>query len=137
MEIIIDADVIIAAERGDEELEAWLSSLVADQLAVAAVTIAELWHGVERASATHKDLRRSYLQRFLSAVPILPYTESTAYEHARIWADLVSRGEMIGLYDVIVAATAMQRRSAVASFNRRHFARVKGLTLIDPIPRGR
>jgi tRNA(fMet)-specific endonuclease VapC len=137
MEIIVDADVIIAAERGDEELEVWLSSLADDQLAVAAVTVAELWHGVERASPRHKDLRRSYLQEFLSAVPILPYTESTAYEHARIWADLVSRGEMIGLYDVIVAATAMQRRSAVASFNRRHFARVKGLTLIEPIPRGR
>lgn len=137
MEIIVDADVIIAAERGDEELEAWLASLAANQLAVAAVTVAELWHGVERASPRHKDLRRSYLQEFLSAVPILPYTETTAYEHARIWADLVSRGEMIGLYDVIVAATAIQRRSAVASFNRRHFARVKGLTLIDPIPRGR
>jgi predicted nucleic acid-binding protein len=134
MEIIVNADVIIAAERGDEALEAWLSSLVADQLAVSAVTVAELWHGVERASAGHKNLRRSYLQHFLSGVRILPYTESTAYEHTRIWADLVSHGEIIGLYDVIVAATAMQRHSPVATFNRRHFTRVKGLTLIDPIP---
>ena len=137
MEIIVDADVIIAAERGDEELEAWLSSLVNDKLAVAAVTVAELWHGVERASPRHKALRRSYLEQFLSAVQILPYTDTTAYIHARIWADLVSRGEMIGLYDVIVAATALQRHSPVASFNRRHFTRVKGLTLIHPVALGR
>jgi tRNA(fMet)-specific endonuclease VapC len=134
MEIIVDADVIIAAERGDEELESWLTSLAGDHLAVAAVTVAELWHGVERASAKHRGPRQSYLRGFLSSVSILPYTASTAYEHARIWADLVSRGEMIGLYDLIVAATAMQRHSPVATFNRRHFTRVKGLTLIAPIP---
>jgi len=39
---------------------------------------------------------------------------------------------MIGDYDVIVAATALERGSAVATFNQRHFAKVKGLTVIEP-----
>lgn len=134
MEIIIDADVVIAAERGDLDLETWLSSLGEDRPAVAAVTVAELWHGVERASSSYKENRLQYLKEFLSAVSVLPYTERTAYVHARIWAELVSDGRMIGLYDVIVAATALERGSAVATLNRRHFSRIKGLNLIDPMP---
>jgi len=39
---------------------------------------------------------------------------------------------MIGFYDVIVAATALERGSAVATFNLRHFAQVKGLNAIEP-----
>jgi predicted nucleic acid-binding protein len=50
----------------------------------------------------------------------------------RIWAELQSSGKMIGFYDLIVAATALERGSDVATFNRRHFAQVKGLTVIEP-----
>ena len=39
---------------------------------------------------------------------------------------------MIGYYDLIVAATAMERGSGVATFNKKHFQMVKGLNLIDP-----
>lgn len=61
-----------------------------------------------------------------------PYTEQTAYHHARIWSELESAGKMIGPYDLIVAATALERDSQVATFNRRHFARVKGLKVVEP-----
>jgi predicted nucleic acid-binding protein len=43
-----------------------------------------------------------------------------------------SRAEMIGFYDVIVAAAAMERGSELATFNKRHFAQVKGLSVIEP-----
>jgi tRNA(fMet)-specific endonuclease VapC len=66
------------------------------------------------------------------ALPIVPYTESTALEHARIWAALESAGKMIGFYDLIVAATALERGSAVVTFNQRHFAQVPGLKVIAP-----
>ena len=63
---------------------------------------------------------------------VIPYTEQTAYEHARIWAELESAGKMIGYYDVIVAATALERGSEVATFNKRHFSLVKGLNVLEP-----
>jgi predicted nucleic acid-binding protein len=39
---------------------------------------------------------------------------------------------MIGDYDLIVAATALERGSAVATFNKRHFSQVSGLKVIVP-----
>jgi tRNA(fMet)-specific endonuclease VapC len=132
MAIILDADVIIRGENGTFDLKAWAASRPGDQFEIAAITVTELWHGVERATGAHKIKRQRYLQAILTSLPIIPYTEQTAYEHARILAELESAGKMIGFYDVIVAAAAMERGSELATFNKRHFAQVKGLSVIEP-----
>lgn len=132
MAIILDADVIIRGEKGTFDLKAWLASRSDDLFEVAAITVAELWHGVQRADAARKARRQQYLQSVLAPLPIIPYTEQTAYEHARIWAELEAAGKMIGSYDLIVAATALERGSEVATFNKRHFDAVPGLKVIEP-----
>ena len=99
---------------------------------MAAVTVAELWHGVERATVAHRSKREAYLRAIVGLMPVLPYTEQTAYEHARIWAALDSSGRMIGAYDLIVAATAVERNGQVATFNKQHFSRLLGLKVIEP-----
>jgi predicted nucleic acid-binding protein len=132
MAIILDTDVIIRGERGTFDLSRWLVSEGDEEIQIAAITIAELWHGVERASSAYRVERQDYILKMLSLVNILPYTETTALEHARIWAAMESSGDMIGFYDLIVAATALEGGSAVATFNRRHFARVRGLKVIEP-----
>ncbi len=132
MAIILDADVVIRGEKGTFDLKKWVASRPNDQFEIAAITVAELWHGVERAAASHKAKREQYLRAILASLPIIAYTEQTAYEHARIWAALESSGKMIGFYDLIVGATALERGSDVATFNKRHFAQIKGLKVIEP-----
>ena len=132
MAIILDADVIICGERETLDIEGWFETHSNDQFEIAAITVAELWHGLERATGKHKANRESYLRRALFGLPVIPYTQATALEHARIWAKLESSGKMIGYYDLIVAATALERGSAVATFNERHFSSVPGLKVIKP-----
>jgi tRNA(fMet)-specific endonuclease VapC len=132
MAVIIDADVIIRGEKGTFDLGKWLRSNGTEQFQIAAITVAELWHGVERATAVHKSARASYLRALLDALPIIPYTEQTAYHHARIWAQLEEAGQMVGAYDAIVAATAIERDDTVATFNKKHFTSVLGLRVLEP-----
>jgi tRNA(fMet)-specific endonuclease VapC len=132
MAIMLDADVIIRGEKGAFDLKGWLISQSAEEFEIAAITVAELWHGVERAAGTQRIRRQKYLQAILDSLPILAYTEETAYEHARLWAGLVAAGKMIGYYDLIVAATALERGSKVATFNKKHFSAVAGLKVIEP-----
>lgn len=132
MAIILDADVINRGEKGTFDFANWVASHPHDRFEIAAITVAELWHGVERATGAHKAKRLQYLQGVLDALPVIPYTEQTSYEHARIWAELEASGKMIGFYDVIVGATALERGSDVATFNKRHFALIRGLTVIEP-----
>ena len=132
MAVILDADVIIRGERGTFDLGNWVAARPDEQFEIAAITVAELWHGVERSTGAHRSARERYLRAILEALPIIPYTETTALEHARIWAALESSGKMVGFYDLIVAATALERGSVVATFNRRHFGHVRGLKVIEP-----
>ena len=132
MAIILDADVIIRGERGTFDLAGWAAARPNDLFEIAAITVAELWYGVERAIEPHKSKRRKYLETMVTALPVIAYTEQTAYKHARIWADLQSVGKMIGSYDLIVAAIALERGSQVATFNKRHFSQVRGLQVIEP-----
>ena len=132
MAIILDADVIIRGEKGTFDLGAWVASRADELFEIAAITVAELWHGVERATGMHRSRRERYLHTIVETLPIIPYTSTTALEHTRIWAALESSGKMIGSYDLIVAATALERGSAIATFNKRHFAQVRGLKVIEP-----
>ncbi|MGE3309245.1 MAG: PIN domain-containing protein [Limisphaerales bacterium] len=132
MAIIVDADVIIRGEKGDFDFKTWLESRPDDLFEIAAITVAELWHGVERAHPDRRARRLRYLQGVLAPLPIVPYTEQTAYVHASLWASLESAGKTIGAHDLVVAATALERGSEVATFNKRHFEMVPGLRLIEP-----
>ena len=130
--MILDADVLIANERGVFDLEAWLASGPVEECSLAAITLAELLHGLERASSPQRARRKAYIDSVRANFQILHYTESTAEIHARLWAKLEASGAMIGYHDLIVAATALEHGHAVATFNTRHFAAVKGLKVRLP-----
>jgi len=132
MAIILDADVLIRAEKERFDLETWLRARGEEPVEIAAITAAEIWHGVERAAGVHRVRRQDFVDRILARLPIIPYTAETAREHARVWAELEAQGKMSGYYDVIVAATARLRGSIVATFNRQHFEHVQGLIVIEP-----
>lgn len=133
MAILIDADVIIEAERGNFDLANWLTSQPNEEFMLAAITIAELWHGVERATGNRRAQRLNFLVRLASIFEIVDYSQQTALEHARLWAELESRGQTIGAHDMILAATALEQGHAVATFNQRHFALVPSLKVIAPL----
>lgn len=124
--------MIIRGEKRSFDLQTWLESLPDETFEIAAITVAELWHGVERASPNQRAPRERYLQAMLSVLPVIPYGQQTAYIHARLWAKLQSTGKMIGYYDLLVAATALERNCEVATFNKRHFHMAPGLKIIQP-----
>ena len=105
-----DADAVIRGEKGTFDLRNWVESLPKERFEIAAITVAELWPGVERATGTHKTSRQRYLSMILGSLPIIRYTEQTAYEHARTWAEL-RVGQKDRGYDLMVAATALERAS--------------------------
>ena len=129
---MLDADVLIADERGVFDLGRWLATQPDDQIELAAITVAELFHGLERAKEAYRARRQAYVEAVLAFCSVIPYTIHTAQVHARLWAELESSGQMIGYHDLMVAAAALERGSAVATFNTRHFAVVAGLTVLTP-----
>jgi len=68
-------------------------------------------------------------ERFLTPFPQLAITTEVSRIGSRIRRNLRQRGEPIGDFDVLIAATAMHRELPLVTDNTRHFTRIDGLTV--------
>lgn len=128
--LILDTSVLIAYERGTFDRAA----LDADELAVAAVTIAEYMVGIELADTPARAADRARaLVAITSAVEVLDYTESTAACHARLIARARRTGTPRGAHDLIIAAHAVQTDRIIVTFEAKaRFADLPGVTAAEP-----
>jgi tRNA(fMet)-specific endonuclease VapC len=101
-----------------------------EQVGIAAITAAELLHGVHRATPEHRARREAFVEAVLAAFPPLPFGLLTARAHARIWAELSAAGQDVGAHDRLVAATAITAGWRVGTANLRHFDRIAGLDIL-------
>ena len=132
MATLIDASVLIAAERGELDLDRLLPAQAGEEVALAAITASELLHGVHRAKRPKDRLRRAaFVEGLLAHVPVLAFDLVVARVHARLWAELASKGRMVGAHDLLVGATALATGGRVATRNLREFRRIPGLTLVE------
>lgn len=128
MGFLIDSSVIIAAERGRLAREDLTARLGDETVALAAITASELLHGVHRAESSARRKRRAeFVEGLLASIPVLPFDLGVARAHAALWADLARAGAQIGAHDLLIAATALTHRLAVATRNVREFERIEGL----------
>jgi tRNA(fMet)-specific endonuclease VapC len=125
---LIDTSVLIALERTQVPVPP--GELDGEPVFLSAITASELLHGVERATDEARRARRqSFVERVLDTLPVLPFDLDVARVHARVWARLLARGEVIGAHDLIIAATAVSRALVVLTRNTREFSRVEGLAV--------
>jgi tRNA(fMet)-specific endonuclease VapC len=132
MGLVLDSSILIADERGRFDLVGFLRQFPNSQPVIAAITASELLHGVERAVDTGRKARRQqHVERILASVFVQSFDLAQARYHARIWADLESRGLMIGAHDLLIAATALSMGHDVATLNVSEFGRIPGLKVAD------
>lgn len=131
MGFLIDTSVFIQIERAGTGSKTLLDSVGDEPIFLAAITASELLHGVHRANtATRRGRRSRFVESIFDLVPILPFDVEVARIHSRIWADLASRGQMIGAHDLLIAATALAHHHSVITSNFREFDRVDGLKTV-------
>lgn len=128
--LILDTNILIAYERGTIDRAA----LDADELAVAAVTIAEYRVGIELADIPARAADRARaLVAITSVVEVLNYTEITAACHARLIAQARRSGTTRSAHDLIIAAHSVQTTRTILTFDAKaRFADLPGVTAIEP-----
>ncbi len=131
MGLVLDSSVLVAAERGQLDLERMLAERPDDEVAIAAVTASEFLHGVHRAATpTQRGRREAFVEQLLAALPVLPFDLIVARVHARLWAEHAGRGLTLGAHDLLIAATAVANGMDVATRDRRSFPRMRGVGLV-------
>ena len=110
--LILDTNVLIAYERGTLDR----TLLDDDELAIAAVTVAEYRVGIELADTVARAADRARaLAAIVSAVDVLDYTDATAAHHARLIAHARRAGTPRGAHDLIIAAHAAETGRIILS----------------------
>lgn len=132
MAVLIDASILIEAERGRLDLEPHVARRPDDELFLSVITASELLHGVRRAADPVQRARRSaFVESILERFPLLPVDLATARAHAQVWADLKSTGTMVGSHDLWLAAACIAHGLTMVTANAREFERVPGLDVED------
>jgi tRNA(fMet)-specific endonuclease VapC len=126
--VLIDASILIEAERGRLALEPHVERHGDEESFLSVITASELLHGVHRASAPDARAKRSaFVEGVLERFPILSVDLACARAHAHLWAELRKAGAMIGPHDLWLAATCLAHGLIMVSANLREFERVPGL----------
>ena len=114
--LILDTGVLIASERVKTS---WGDVLEADDdVALAAVSVAELRTGVELASASRREAREAFLERVLSTIPVEEYDVAVAQVHGVLLAIVHRGGTQRGAHDLIIAATAAATKRTIVTTDR-------------------
>lgn len=123
---------MVDAERGGRALDEAVGD--DDDVAIAAITVAELRVGVQLAKGRRREARDRFVAGILDAVSVEVYDVEVAEVHAALLAHVRRKGMPRGAHDLIIAATARARDRLVVSLDQGGFAELPGV-VVSPPPR--
>ena len=127
MKYILDTDICIFALKQRKGVLKRLLRESPDDIAVSAMTEAELLFGAAKSSQPER--ARTQVAAFLNPIVVLPFDSEAASKHATIRFALL--GSPIGERDMVTAAVAAASGLTLVTHNTKEFARVEGLSLED------
>jgi len=102
-------------------------SMKISDVTISSITLAELEYGVYKSS--HRENNKIALTKFIAPIEILPFEENAARAFGEIRADLEQRGQIIGPYDLLIAAHAYANQLSLVTNNVKEFRRIKNLKI--------
>ncbi len=130
---LLDTNICVHAIKRHPEVLRNLQERSPDDLAVSAITLAELWFGAAKSSRPPRT--RESVDAFLKPFEILSFEARAAGEYAEIRLQLEKEGRPIGERDLLIGAIARSRRLIVVTHNVREFSRISGLRVEDWLSR--
>jgi tRNA(fMet)-specific endonuclease VapC len=104
-----------------------LSSFAKDDLSISLITYGEINEGIDFGRDPQKTT--DVFQRFLRSVVILPLSLPIMQQFARIRGELRRTGKIIGDYDILIAATAIQHNLILVTRNIKDYQCIPNLKL--------
>lgn len=127
MRYMLDTNICIYAQKGVASVIKNISAKSHTDLSISVISLAELWHGIDRSTAYDKNVKR--LEALLEIVEVVPFEISAAEHYGKITAYLQNQGTPIGTMDALIAAHARSLGYTAVTNNTREFERVPGLNI--------
>jgi predicted nucleic acid-binding protein len=133
--LILDTGILIASERRGESIEDILRRVRAAHgevdIALSAVSVIELTHGIYRAKTeAQRERRRVFADGAFQDLIVHPVSLEIAQLAGRIEGEQAAIGISIAVEDLIIGATALHLGFDVATLNAKHFQLIPGLKIV-------
>lgn len=127
--LLLDTTFLVDAERGGVDLDEAIDD--DDDVAIAAVTVAELLVGVRLASRSRREARADYVDEVIESLPVIAYDRGVAREHAELLLAVHEKGRPRGAHDLMIAATARATDRTVVTADQEAFSDLPGVAAIS------
>jgi tRNA(fMet)-specific endonuclease VapC len=123
--VFIDTSIVIKHYREQKQGNTYYDQLCNDYewIYVSSIVFAEVMIGV-------KEETLKFWNNLFKTVVIVSFTKETAMKTREIAFRLKQKSMMIGLTDIMIAATAIENDTPFATFNYKHFERIDGLKIV-------
>jgi len=125
---LLDTDTCIAILRGNDAVIARRAASN-DEVATTWISAAELQYGAAKSKAPEDN--RALVKAFLATLRVLGLDHASTQIFGEVKASLEQRGQRLADADLLIGAIAAANHAIVVTGNRRHYARIPGITLED------
>jgi tRNA(fMet)-specific endonuclease VapC len=125
LQYMLDTDICIYVLKNRPAAFRDRFNRLAEQLCISAVTLAELWYGIEKSS--RPDENRRAVELFVARLEVLPFSDAAAFHYGSVRTALERAGRPIGPHDMLIGAHARSEGLIVVTNNLREFERIPGL----------
>ena len=127
--MLLDTTFLIDADRSNTDLDELIGD--EDDVAIAAITVAELQVGVELSKGKTRRGRQELLDEIVISVPIVDYDLEVARAHAKLLVTVRRQGRPRGAHDLIIAATALSSGRSLVTADQTAFVDLPGIVSIS------
>jgi tRNA(fMet)-specific endonuclease VapC len=130
MQYLLDTNAwILYLKKPGSKIQARLSTYSPTDVVTCSIVLSELLHGAEKYG--NRDRRVAMVRTLLSPFQCVSFDDIDAAQYAILRHDLELRGQVIGPYDLQIAAICLRHSFVLVTSNVSEFARVAGLQIED------
>ena len=130
MRYLVDSDWVIDYTRDHQTTRRMFDEMRPEGIGISIIAVVELYQGIPEAPDPIREERS--VEAFLRMVEaVLPLDTETCMIFANEQFRLKREGWNVGVFDLLIGATAIQHGLTLLTNNRRHFERMEGLDFIS------
>ena len=131
MKYLLDTCTVSYFLKENTNIIKHMQSVTPSELAISVITLLEIEYGFKLKNSKHMSLLYQKQQLFLNVINVVKFNNKTALIAANIRALLKLQGQMIGAYDILITASALEHEMICITNNLSEFKRVEKLKLLD------
>lgn len=127
--VCLDTSFVVDLLRGKKEVEKIKNTLdkSSDSIVITSPTVMEIIKGLRIGKPSKNEGKK--IEEFISSIPVLSFDKKSAILAGEIESDLIKKGKLIDIEDIMIAAISIINKERLITRNRKHFRRIKDLEI--------